>query len=46
MTEMQLKCLLMALLGPQGTVMNLNDQNFKYMERNAQKIIDICKVKK
>jgi hypothetical protein len=42
----QLKALLMAILSPQGHVMNLNDQNFKFMSTNADKILEICGIKK
>ena len=45
MSEAQLKAILMAILSPQGAVMNLNDQNFKYMEANADRILEICKPK-
>jgi len=45
MDNKQLKAILMALLGPQGTVMNINDQNFGFMERNADEILNRCGLK-
>ncbi len=42
MTKEQLKAILMAILSPQGAVMNLNRQNFDFMEANADEIINRC----
>lgn len=45
MDNKQVKALVMGLLSPGGSVMNLNEQNFKFMERNADKILELCDIK-
>ena len=40
----ELKAIIMAILSPQGHIINLNDQNFKYMEQNANRILKICNI--
>ena len=42
MTNKQLKAILMALLSPQGSVLNLNEQNFQFLDRNSREIMDRC----
>jgi len=45
MERSELKAIVMALIGPRGTTMMLNEQNFKFMSDNADRILEICEVK-
>ena len=44
MDNKQTKAVLMALLGPQGTMMNLHKTNFDKMEENADEIMKRCEL--
>ena len=39
MERKELKAIVMAILSPRGSTMNLNEQNFNYMENNAEEIL-------
>lgn len=38
----ELKAVVMAILSPRGAMMQLNKQNFDYMEKNADEIMKRC----
>ena len=42
MDNKQLKALLMAVLSPNGNTINLDNNNFKFLERNANEIMIRC----
>lgn len=44
MLKSELKAIIMAVLSPNGTSVNLNDQMFKFLSRNADEIMRISGV--